>query len=1221
MKNNGIKEYISIAQGFQYSVNIGLDINNDDKVKGFIPTVASLELLEDMLLSTYPVSTDRARVLIGAYGKGKSHIILVFLSLLLRKDRKLFDGLLPKIKSYNNDLYEYVTSYIDSERRLLPVIIQGSNASITQSLLAGIKKALEESGLEDIIPDTHYQAAVKAIKKWENEFPETYSMFAGKLNELVPDFVNRLFDYDTEAYDLFVELYPTLTSGSEFNPFLGFDVVDLYTNVIKKLRDRNYDGIFVVYDEFSKFLEAGITKISSVDIKLLQDFAEKCNRSKENQMHLLLVSHKNISNYIDSLPKQKMDGWRGVSERFKHVEVHNDFSQIYDLISNVILQNESYNSFCDVNKISYDILKDFVCRGETFSETNDNDKNTVVYGCYPLHPVSTFILPRISEKVAQNERTIFTFLSSTQKNTLSSFIETAKGSFPILTPDYIYDYFETLFKKETYTSETYKTWQLTANILNKLASDGVDKKHIKTKIVKTIALIYIVAQYSKLAPLPETMFEIFKLSVKDSVEITDAIDELQNKQYVIYMKQSNHYLKLKESIGINIPALIESTIETQKGNYQIKDILNDANIENYLYPVRYNDEKAITRYFKFEFITLKELLTINNWDKKIGDTRAVGIVFGIIPDGTEPDNMLEYILSEKGNNERIVFVTSDAKIEFAEILYCYQAVLSLKEKYLKQDEKLLCQEFDIYINDLKEVIAEYIFSYLKPEDRKASYYHKAKKQSIYRKAQISQLLSSICDSIYFRAPIINNEVINKDIITSVVARYRDKVITGLLANRLEPNLGLVGHAQDISIMRSVLVNTNILLNANTQPFLLLAGNNNKNIQKVIDVILDFFKGTSSTNEKSFSILYDKLISAKHGIGIKRGIIPIFIAVVLHSLKQYIVIIHRGVELEITAATLHNINDNPDDFYAYLEDWNEEKHNYIAALEELFHDNIIEREKEYNTFSYIVRAMQRWFISLPKYTKELKRVYLGQGNSEQLCKNNTSFINSLRAPTINAREYLFDKLFYIFKYESMNINIVKDVTAIKYLLDNTITSLIKTLAREILFIFAPEANERSTLASVVCDWYEGLKETTKNYLFSAGEEQILSLISSANNDEVHFVRRLCKAVTGLRLDDWDYKTIGQFISDLTDFKNTVEQQDQHEIEKRATNKGDLYAITITNERGEKERKIFNKVKYSVQAKILYNDLTSTIEEDYGEAVSNSEKRQVLIDIIENLFDRG
>ena len=85
---------ISIASGFQYSVNIGYDLNNDNKIKNFIPTASAIKLLEDILLSTAAASTERARILIGAYGKGKSHIMLTILSLLMKKDLSLLLDLL-----------------------------------------------------------------------------------------------------------------------------------------------------------------------------------------------------------------------------------------------------------------------------------------------------------------------------------------------------------------------------------------------------------------------------------------------------------------------------------------------------------------------------------------------------------------------------------------------------------------------------------------------------------------------------------------------------------------------------------------------------------------------------------------------------------------------------------------------------------------------------------------------------------------------------------------------------------------------------------------------------------------------------------------------------------------------------------------------------------------------------------------------------------------------
>lgn len=80
-----MSKMISVASGFQYSVNIGYDLNNDNKLKNFIPTKSALALLEEILMSTSDSSTERSRILIGAYGKGKSHIMLMILSVLLKK--------------------------------------------------------------------------------------------------------------------------------------------------------------------------------------------------------------------------------------------------------------------------------------------------------------------------------------------------------------------------------------------------------------------------------------------------------------------------------------------------------------------------------------------------------------------------------------------------------------------------------------------------------------------------------------------------------------------------------------------------------------------------------------------------------------------------------------------------------------------------------------------------------------------------------------------------------------------------------------------------------------------------------------------------------------------------------------------------------------------------------------------------------------------------------
>lgn len=91
-------EKIWVEKGFQTSINIAYDLHNKNKVKSFIPTVSSIDVIEDVMLSTSVPDRGRARILIGAYGRGKSHIVLVLMSLLFKKDKALFTTILKKVK-------------------------------------------------------------------------------------------------------------------------------------------------------------------------------------------------------------------------------------------------------------------------------------------------------------------------------------------------------------------------------------------------------------------------------------------------------------------------------------------------------------------------------------------------------------------------------------------------------------------------------------------------------------------------------------------------------------------------------------------------------------------------------------------------------------------------------------------------------------------------------------------------------------------------------------------------------------------------------------------------------------------------------------------------------------------------------------------------------------------------------------------------------------------
>lgn len=723
-----MSKMISVASGFQYSVNIGYDLNNDDKLKNFIPTRSALELLEDILLSTRSNSTDRARVLIGAYGKGKSHIVLTIMAMLMKRDLSLFEKTLPKIKD-NPELQSCVKNYYDSDNKILPIIITGSNTSLTQAFLLALQRTLAENNLLDIMPETNYRAAIHSIERWKKEFPNTFEDFKKLLDVPVSKFISELEDYNIAAYEKFERIYPTLTAGSVFNPFLGFDVVELYEGVVKSLRGKGFTGVYVIYDEFSKYLEANISEASVSDTKMLQDFAEKCNRSGNLQMHLMLISHKEIANYIDTLPKQKVDGWRGVSERFTHIHLNNNFSQTYEIIASVIQKNSAmWEQFCHTYKENFDGVAQRYAGHSLFSEMSAIELGTMIRACYPLHPVSTFILPRLSECVAQNERTLFTFLSANGAATLPSFLDRYHDDgFRMITPDMIYDYFEPLFKKEVYSSDLYKTYQLTATILTK-----IEENSLESQIVKTLSLIYILEQFEKLAPTHDELVGIFSVGYTVP-EVEKAIDNLIGKEYVVYLKRSNNYLRLKQTSGVDIQQKIHDMMASPKGKVSVKDTLNRANFDSYVYPSRYNDEREMTRYFSFVFVDAAEVSAETNWSVKSENIPGDGVVYGIIPHSSENlSKIREVLLSTSKQAEQAIFVVPNQYTDISEVVAEFNAVSVLRESAI--DDKVLFDEYEVIYEDLREVINAHIKAYTQPEKYMARYIYQGRERMIGRKA-------------------------------------------------------------------------------------------------------------------------------------------------------------------------------------------------------------------------------------------------------------------------------------------------------------------------------------------------------------------------------------------------------------------------------------------------------------------------------------------------------
>jgi hypothetical protein len=103
---------------------------------------------------------------------------------------------------------------------------------------------------------------------------------------------------------------------------------------------------------------------------------------------------------------------------------------------------------------------------------------------------------------------------------------------------------------------------------------------------------------------------------------------------------------------------------------------------------------------------------------RIENTTADGVIFAIIPKNQpEIAKIKNTIEKEVKPNERILFIVPHTFSEIKSIALEFEAVKNLKIESATLGDELLCDEYDIYIDDLSEVIQSFIGSYSNLKER------------------------------------------------------------------------------------------------------------------------------------------------------------------------------------------------------------------------------------------------------------------------------------------------------------------------------------------------------------------------------------------------------------------------------------------------------------------------------------------------------------------------
>ena len=486
--------------------------------------------------------------------------------------------------------------------------------------------------------------------------------------------------------------------------------------------------------------------------------------------------------------------------------------------------------------------------------------------------------------------------------------------------------------------------------------------------------------------------------------------------------------------------------------------------------------------------------------------------------------------------ERYIFVLPKHYKDIDAVAQEYAAVTKLRDYAI--DDPVLFDEYEVVFEDLQEIIKGFISMYTHPEIYRSIYTHNGNELRVRRKSGLTEIMSQICDAVYSMTPIINNESVNKNAITSVAQNSRNKIVSALLRSELEPNLGLSGTGQEVSIMRSTLLRTGIWNEHRGIPQINLHPENEA-IHNMLETIETFILESRQNGKISFSILYERLTSPEYHIGLRYGLIPIYVAAVMHNYRQQTVINDRFGPIQTSVDALVQINSDPSGFTLEYLDWNPEKEAYITRLSNAFSDYVVEAEKAGNSYDYVAYAMRRWYMALPKYSKECTE----KPNGEKIVRRQLEMMKLLRQ-NISGSDLLFKKLPNAVDCHGDYSDAATDIITAKAVFDGLLSELKQDLVKKTKDAFLPDGDKKTgqklSLVDVAKDWSDRLDPKIFEQLFSDGTDRFLQHIKSMTNDEDLFITRLAKLATGLRLEDWDSKTTKLYSDALSRFMNTAKE---------------------------------------------------------------------------------
>ena len=706
--------------------------------------------------------------------------------------------------------------------------------------------------------------------------------------------------------------------------------------------------LFLLVDEFGKFLEYAAQNDPEKEIYFIQQLAEFVNNSDLNIV-LFTTVHQNFDAYALGLSQSQKQEWTKVKGRFREVTFNEPVEQLLFLASEHLTERPSTKKFHrDISKAN-----DLLIKSKAFN-VNEDYISEIAEKLFPLDAISSYVLTLSLQKYGQNERSLFSFLESTDHTGLYQHIQTKEGFYNIAD---VYEYL--IFNYYSFLNSRYNpdfsSWKSIKIALEKVESAFDNNIGGYLKIIKTIGLLNINSLAGATLDKPFLISYAEKcLGIKDAAEL---ITNLEKKNIILFRNYSKRYV-LFEGTDLDIQsALIEA-------GGKVDDVTDVAT--------------TLNKYYQLPPIVAKKAMyetgTPRLFEYQISSYPSNSIAEG------EIDGFINLIFNEKNILNEVK--QNSAKSEEA-ILYCYyknskeiKELLFEIEKTKRVinengDDKVAIRELNNIVIHQQNLLTHKILNNFYGIKSEVAWFFKGEKLSIKNRKEFNKMLSKICGQVYSHAPVFNNELVNKHKISSSIHTAKRNYFKALVYNWDKPQLGFPTDKfpPEKTIYLSLLENNGITLfadnkNQNPKP------NSTNKFDLLWKLSLQFLE-SAKVSKRKVSEFIDLL--KQRPFKLKQGVIDFWIPSFLFIKRDDFALFGaQGYIPFITDEVLDLMGKNPSEFEIKSFDIAGVKLDIFNSYR-LFLNQDVKEKLSNSNFIETIKPFLTFYKDLPDYSKKTERL--------------------------------------------------------------------------------------------------------------------------------------------------------------------------------------------------------------------------------------------------------